>query len=806
MYTPPKATKNTQKHNFTTKLFLLVFFTAVVASSLGFVKGQQNTLSSGVNSGGQVASSASSTQQPSMTPTCLLTLDKTTVRYGDAVHMKWQTQYATGGVRFTTTTGANVIYSASSGGVNIYPKSTGNITITAKGTGSNNICSKTVSIAVYDKDITTTTGGIVPDIVNEYPPHDASCVRNVFKEGPNDESVVIWSCPTIATEQETAVVTPQFVPADTGEHAVLPEGDQKTLRNYNESPTSVSEDFDPFSDTINIDDANNKTEHSGWFKRFMETMSALFSFFQRQQDTLSSSVNSGGQVAATASSTDTTKEEKEVQDCSGTKKDSDMCKDKCITSYVFVKKKGEKPTVVGCPAYDKKDDLYKRTAIGYQLGWIFELLKRCGMETPKEKIHKKVCIDEKYDDLVAEATKISKSDPKCSIDWIEIRLNFIKTLKAINKTSATKKEAERCAFKGSVDCTQKEPGSDSFKCKPKPKPRSKSNTNTNTNTNTPPPSFSPPPSSGNSFGNRLLQSMMQSMMQSMTQSMMQPMTQPMTQPSTNKNINNGSNTQQPSITPTCLLVLNKTTTKSGDAVYMKWQTQYATGGVEFTTTTGANVNYSASSGGVNIYPKSTGNITITAKGTGSNNTCSKTVNIAVYDNGTVITDDEYSPLVSCIPSVIEEGSGDESIVTWSCSAGSPVSSTGSNIYTDGSLTGTAYVYPTTSTEYGVSCLNSSGEVIGSNSCTVLVEDPMFDIIVWPETAGVGDKVRITWGSLGMGTCRVTGPNNFLYDQQNGVVTTIPFTDESDTEAIYTIQCASVFGGVSTSDIAVDFAE
>jgi len=103
----------------------------------------------------------------------------------------------------------------------------------------------------------------------------------------------------------------------------------------------------------------------------------------------------------------------------------------------------------------------------------------------------------------------------------------------------------------------------------------------------------------------------------------------------------------------------------------------------------------------------------------------------------------------------------------------------------------------------VQCLKA-GKVIGENSCTVKITKPVYDIIAWPTTVERDEKVRISWGALNVDSCRVTGPNGFVYGEQNGVVITTPFPKGSHngSEAVYTLQCQTIFGGIISKDVAV----
>ncbi len=257
--------------------------------------------------------------------------------------------------------------------------------------------------------------------------------------------------------------------------------------------------------------------------------------------------------------------------------------------------------------------------------------------------------------------------------------------------------------------------------------------------------------------------------------------------------------------PTCLLLLNKTSVKKGEALQVKWKTEYAKS-ISLTagTSTEATLDLTAQEGETTIYPQASGTITLKASSEDESSEdeikCSKVATITV--SGVAGDEGEFAPRLSCIPGNIESGSNTRSAVTWSCATGDPSSSLGVNIDTNGELAGSVDVYPTKSTKYQVGCYKD-GALIGRNSCVVLVEEPIFDIIVYPTTATVGEKVRVSWGSLGMSSCRVRGPGNFLYERPNGVVATVPFQDSSDDEAIYTITCASKYGGTSTRDIVVD---
>ena len=263
-----------------------------------------------------------------------------------------------------------------------------------------------------------------------------------------------------------------------------------------------------------------------------------------------------------------------------------------------------------------------------------------------------------------------------------------------------------------------------------------------------------------------------------------------------------SRNNDPARTPQCAITTNVSTAAAGESVVVRWRTLDA----ERVAISGVGNNL-PQSGERAVTIDATTEFILTAHGAQNNDaTCSTLVLL----DGSGGPSGDNPPRLTCEAPIVKPG--EESIVKWACIA-SADSTTGENINTNGAISGEVAVNPTHNTEYSVTCLDENSATIGKNSCSVLVGEPLADITVHPKEATRGDRVRVAWGSLFMDSCRVRGPRGFDFNQAQGVVITEPFStsktvlpDNQIRAAIYSIECRSVFDDTITKEVSVDFVE
>ncbi len=255
--------------------------------------------------------------------------------------------------------------------------------------------------------------------------------------------------------------------------------------------------------------------------------------------------------------------------------------------------------------------------------------------------------------------------------------------------------------------------------------------------------------------------------------------------------------------PQCVLTANKEDILSGETVVLKWRTTNA----QRVNLTEVGNNLSPN-GEATVRPTKSTVYTLTAIGSGNDNTETCETTIVVDGAGVTGPTGSAPPQLSCSPNPLQKGRS--STIKWACTSAA-VASVGMGIDTDGKISGEVTVSPEFNTGYAVSCLNEDDEEIGRNTCAMTVGESIYDIIVEPETAKRGDRVRVSWSSLFMKSCRVTGPRGFDYTNTQSVVITEPFSATENTvpdqqlrAAIYTLECESQFGGTFTKDVSVQF--
>tara|TARA_B100000745_G_scaffold53689_2_gene31887 strand:- start:6245 stop:8476 length:2232 start_codon:yes stop_codon:yes gene_type:complete len=246
--------------------------------------------------------------------------------------------------------------------------------------------------------------------------------------------------------------------------------------------------------------------------------------------------------------------------------------------------------------------------------------------------------------------------------------------------------------------------------------------------------------------------------------------------------------------PQCVMAVNTSSITAGEKVRLRWKTANA----KTVEISGIGTNVGAEGERV-LTPGATTTYVLTARNEGGVQSCEKRVVVDgdVSDGST----GTYPPRVSCNPGVITQERS--STVSWACTAEADAS-TGVGVDTKGQTSGSSTVNPEGNSEYTVQCMRA-GQVIGTNSCTVTVGDPQYDIIAYPKSVAAGEKVRVSWASIFMDNCRVTGPRGFDYARTQGVVITEPFDPQDPTfveEAIFSLSCQTQFGETITQEAKV----
>lgn len=268
--------------------------------------------------------------------------------------------------------------------------------------------------------------------------------------------------------------------------------------------------------------------------------------------------------------------------------------------------------------------------------------------------------------------------------------------------------------------------------------------------------------------------------------------------------------------PQCVFNASKNNPTKGEKITLTWSTTNTDNGGRTTLSDGTNTGRIENTGTQEVTINSARTYTLTAYNA-KNETKVCTVAITLGGTGEAGTAGAYPPKLSCAPSIIEKDKS--ATITWECPTAAKKSA-GEGTTTGGDVAGRKTVTPENNTEYTISCYKTetadlddeeSEDFLGKRTCSVRVAEPEFDIIAYPEKAKRGERVRISWGSLFMKTCQVTGPRGFDYTRPNGVVVTEPFStneatapDRTIRAAVYTITCESIFGKRYSADVEVDF--
>ncbi|QSH39157.1 hypothetical protein JXR01_02520 [Candidatus Kaiserbacteria bacterium] len=255
--------------------------------------------------------------------------------------------------------------------------------------------------------------------------------------------------------------------------------------------------------------------------------------------------------------------------------------------------------------------------------------------------------------------------------------------------------------------------------------------------------------------------------------------------------------------PQCLLDASKKEILSGETVVIRWRTASS----ETVSISGIGADLPKSSE-TTIRPAETTTYELTATGSGDDNIKMCEVTVVVEGSDALGPTGSSPPQLSCVPNTIRKDR--PSTLKWACTTAA-TSSQGIGIDTEGKVSGEVTVTPDHNEEYAVQCLDEDGIEIGRNTCAVTVGEPQYDIVVEPEEAERGDRVRVAWSSLFMKSCKVTGPRGFGYTNPQGVVITEPFSFDKESvpdrqirAAIYTLECESEFGTQATKDVTVEF--
>ncbi len=493
-----------------------------------------------------------------------------------------------------------------------------------------------------------------------------------------------------------------------------------------------------------------------------------------------------------------------------------QCLDKCSTSYTIQQnnKQFKRKSCFWSGAKDPVRLAVERVVKFCQVNSVEQVWKDAGCRDNPAKLTKSGQVKKSGKTNVTGLRYKPKKgyEYECSLMKHKLVEEISKSLsKAKTQKIKGKNNYDECTFYGAVTCMQTEANQDGFTCKPKKSSLGGGDTRTPPTT-TPPPSTTPPPGSPDPFS----QNFGYSLGKNFGQSFMGRMFQNLFGQGAGQGSSGGSYGHKcdsyyyrifhkeectPPKDVICSLTLSSITVERGEPVVVRWDVEYSTEqSLTFDPSLGVDEEYTEQSGEVVIYPENSGYVVLEAVGKGEENTCSKRVNITVLNPS---GEGKFPPIVSCAPQFIKSGSPTEVNINWQCRGDSAKYTTSENFSTSGDIEGSSTKTVQDTTEFKVNCYDENDNWLGSNSCTVKAENPLFEIIAYPEEVGRDEKTRISWGSIGMTTCRVDGPNGFSYEAQNAVVITTPFTDENDeSEAIFTIQCASKYGGVYSKDLVV----
>jgi len=545
------------------------------------------------------------------------------------------------------------------------------------------------------------------------------------------------------------------------------------------------------------------------------------------------------------------KEDNKKNPCPANSKEP-QCLDRCSTRYIAelsaagkaASKTGATQKVVACiidhkdkdPVAKAIDRVERACNTDFETAWKAAgcALKPTEVPDPKE-LAKIAEENEKVPEGVTDwDTSINSVGEKACRDAIKELEKEVKESKGMAKESkATGADMAQCTFKGAVDCFQDGPGSQKYTCKPKGdagknKPPGNEN-QIKDNTTTPPglngnmPSMPSGPGSPSSPGGP---SSPQPKEEACPAGYSRQGAQQQTQTKDNEGffsslggVFGGSNSKRSSgkcvkdepkkdaTKPQCLIVASSEKIKAGQTVTVRWRTANA----ENVDIEGIGEDVSKNSQ-KSLSPATTTVYKLVATGKGDSENkkeCEVTVEVEGTTSTAVGPSGVAPPKLSCRPTTIEKGKG--AVIKWECPT-KITSSSGVGIDTNAKPVGEVSVQPAYNTEYSVLCLDADEKEVGKNTCSVSVGDPKYDIIVSPSSADRGDRVRITWASLFMKSCRVYGPRGFDYTREQGVVITEPFA--LDTErvpnrqlraAVYTIECESQFGGRISKDVKVEFS-
>lgn len=254
-----------------------------------------------------------------------------------------------------------------------------------------------------------------------------------------------------------------------------------------------------------------------------------------------------------------------------------------------------------------------------------------------------------------------------------------------------------------------------------------------------------------------------------------------------------------SLKPECLMVANKEKVAAGEPVVLQWRTANAE------KVSLAPVKESVEkTGKVTHNPKETTTYKLTATNKGG---VKKTCEAEVKVEGTAgDTEKENKPLLGCHPGLIKKGQSAK--ILWSCADGANSIET-SGFLANKQLKGEVVVRPLGNTQYEIMCSRGSS-LVGKNMCSVRVGVPEFDIVVDPKRAEVGERVRVSWASLFMKKCAVTGPRGFSYSRLQGIVLTEPFASVHAQKGVnsttYRIVCESEFGDTISGKATVHLSK
>ncbi len=246
--------------------------------------------------------------------------------------------------------------------------------------------------------------------------------------------------------------------------------------------------------------------------------------------------------------------------------------------------------------------------------------------------------------------------------------------------------------------------------------------------------------------------------------------------------------------PVCVIRVDKDSVNADEEVKVTWKSTNAQSAV-LTTPSGSE---DVSVNGERIIPVNsdfTFKLKVKSARASSSGECSKSV--------TLKSASDSAASLLCSPTEIKPGHSVQ--LTWSCPNGYSVKE--SSFGTDAKNSGSKPIVVDKDTEFTLTCQKDDDKSKTSEaSCSVSVVDSLADIMVFPEKVKKGDRVRVSWGSLFMDSCSVSGPYGFNFNKKLGVVVAVPFQKDdrasSGDTVSYTLRCKNKWGDEFVKEVTV----